>query len=98
MDKRDDFPFFIMRMSYKESNIPENIFYSALSGEIIRIGRSTLLKADCLPKIKELIERIKNQGASYNRIRRTIRKVINKHGDDFKFKVMENEIVDLWEQ
>ena len=96
-DKRDDFPFSIVRMPYKESNIPENIFYSALSGEIIRIGRSTLLKADFLPKIKELIQRIKNQGASYNRIRRTIRKVINKHGDDFKFKVMENEIVDLWE-
>ena len=32
-DKRDDFPFFIVRMPHMSSNIPQSIFYSALVGE-----------------------------------------------------------------
>ena len=40
-DKRDAFPFSIVRMPYTSSNIPENIFYSAMVGEFLRIARST---------------------------------------------------------
>ena len=96
-DKRDDFPFSIVRMPFKDSNIPENIFYSALSGEILRIGRSTLLKEDFIPKISELIIRIKHQGSSYFKTRKTIQRVMEKHDDAFsKFKLVENELIDLW--
>ena len=41
-DKRDDFSFSIVRMPHMCSNIPKAIFYSALVGEYLRIGRSTL--------------------------------------------------------
>ena len=40
-DKRDNFPFDIVRMPHMSSNIPKAIFYSALVGEFLRIGRST---------------------------------------------------------
>ena len=40
--KRDNFPFNIVRMPHMASNIPKAIFYSALVGEFLRIGRSTL--------------------------------------------------------
>ena len=44
-DKRDNFPFSIVRMPYKSSNIPSKIFYSSIGAEILRIGRaSTTLK------------------------------------------------------
>ena len=33
-DKRDDFSFYIVRMSYLCSNIPSKIFYSAFGAEI----------------------------------------------------------------
>ena len=42
-DKRDAFPFSIVRMPFMDSNIPESIFYSAPVGEFLRIARSTLL-------------------------------------------------------
>ena len=53
-DKRDAFPFSIVRMPHIDSNIPESIFYSALMGEFLRISRSTLLLEDFLNKAKEL--------------------------------------------
>ena len=42
-DKRDTFPFFIVPMPYIDSNILKSIFYSALEGEFLRKGRSSLL-------------------------------------------------------
>ena len=38
-DKRDGFPFFIVRMPYLYSNT--KIFYSAFGAEILRIARAT---------------------------------------------------------
>ena len=34
-DKRDDFPFSIVRMPYKCSNIPSTVFYSSIGAEIL---------------------------------------------------------------
>ena len=45
-DKRDAFPFSIVRMPYLCSNIPKKIFYSALVGEFLRIARATLNLSD----------------------------------------------------
>ena len=62
-DKRDAFPFSIVRMPFRDSNIPESIFYSALVGEFLRIARSTLLLDDFKFKAKELCDRmIKQRG------------------------------------
>ena len=90
-DKRDDFPFSIVRMPYVSSNIPESIFYSAMVGEFLRIARSTLLFADFLPKTRELIHRLKNQGAVQHTSIRHLRKIIQRHPDDFSHFRIETE-------
>ena len=38
-DKRDEFPFSIVRLPFNSSNIPSNMFYSCIGAEILRIGR-----------------------------------------------------------
>ena len=45
-DKRDSFPFSIVRMPYLSSNIPYNIFYNSILSELLRIARCSLLYKD----------------------------------------------------
>ena len=45
------------------SNIPSTIVYSALVGEFLRIGRSTLKLQHFTPKAEELLDRMIAQGA-----------------------------------
>ena len=82
-DKRDSFPFFIVRMPHRNSNIPKNIFYSALVGEMLRITRSTLQYIDFLPKAQELVKRMSNQGAEKRHCYFSLKKLVNKHTEDF---------------
>ena len=95
-DKRDDFPFFIVRMPHRDSNIPESIFYSALVGEFLRIARSSLLLLDFLPKATDLINRMKNQGARTNVVKKALHKIINRHPNNFQqFKLPTDSLVNL---
>ena len=64
-DKRDAFPFSIVRMPFLCSNIPRNTFYSALVGEFLRIARATLNLSDFELKSKDLLNRMLNQGGDY---------------------------------
>ena len=82
-DKRDAFPFHIVRMPHKCSNIPESIFYSALKGEFLRIARATLKLEDFIPKAEELTKRMKNQGATDRRSQRAITKLVSNHTETF---------------
>ena len=94
-DKRDAFPFSIVRMPHMDSNIPESIFYSALLGEFLRIARSTLLLQDFKIKAKELCLRMLNQGANKNKMKNNLRKIMLRHSDDFsKFHVPNNILLD----
>ena len=93
-DKRDDFPFSIVRMPYKCSNIPENIFYASIVGEFLRIGRSTILLSDFLPKVKQLLARMDKQGSSKERTKRALRKVVENHRGIFaKFGTTNTELL-----
>ena len=95
-DKRDTFPFHIVRMPQMSSNIPQNTFYSALVGEFLRIARSTLLIRDFTPKAKELIERMKKQGAQTHVSQRFLRKVIVNHLESFnQFFISPEELVQM---
>ena len=62
-DKRDEFPFFVVRMPDRRSNIPSYIFYGTIRSEIIRIARSTLLLDDFVPRMGAFFKRMQNQGA-----------------------------------
>ena len=96
-DKRDAFPFFIVRMPHKDSNIPSNIFYSAIFSEILRISRCTIILEDVIPRISELFTRMINQGASKAYLRKQIKKCFVRFHDTFiKFgKTSEEFLLEL---
>ena len=76
------------------SNILQSIFYPALVGEFLRIGRSTLRFEDFVPKAKELLSRMSTQGAKASVSRKMILKIMSKHPEDFiQFKTDHNEIL-----
>ena len=82
-DKRDTFPFSIVRMPHIDSNIPEAIFYSSLVGEFLRIARSTLLKTDFVDKASVLCQRMFKEGIRLVKVRRCRCKIISFHQLDF---------------
>ena len=93
-DKRDAFPFSIVRMPFIDSNIPQSIFYSTLVGEFLRVARSTLKLHDFLVKAKDLCKRMTNQGAKKYLAERNIRKIVSRHEDDFnRFQTPINELI-----
>ena len=65
------------------SNIPQSIFYSALVGEFLRIARSTLRLNDFTPKAKNLIERMRKQGADTRTSQRFLRRIMENHPENF---------------
>ena len=63
-DKRDSFPFDIVRMPNLGGNIPQHIFYGSFMAEILRIGRATLYYLDFLTRVKQLYCRMAKQGGN----------------------------------
>ena len=93
-DKRDAFPFFIVRMPHLDSNIPKSIFYSALVGEFLRIARSTLNFQDFIDKAKSLVTRMINQGGREVNSTKSIRKIINRHLESFsQFNISTDDLL-----
>jgi hypothetical protein len=83
-DKRDDFPFSIVRLPFKQSNMPSKMFYSSLGAEFLRICRATSNLQDVKITSCTLIKRMVNQGGNPHRIEQILRKVILKHLDTFQ--------------
>ena len=82
-------------MPHRQSNMPENIFYATLSGEFLRIARSTLKFEDFLPTAKALIKRLKTQGASKSKTDKYIYKTIRNHPEGFcQFGLNETELLE----
>ncbi len=93
-DKRDAFPFSIVRMPHKDSNMPESIFYSSFVGELLRIARSTLLFEDLKVKAKVFIERMRSQGAENAKLDCSLRRVIVRHISEFsRFQLSQDSLV-----
>ena len=61
-DKRNDFPFFIVRMPDYTGNTPSRVFYGSVMSEFLRIARSTMLYEDFLTVASKLFKRMINQG------------------------------------
>ena len=78
-DKRDAFPFFIVRMPYLCSNIPSFIFYGTFKSEVLRIAKNTLRYEDFKPPIVLLLTRLINQGGDFNKLIKCITDVAQKH-------------------
>ena len=93
-DKRDDFPFSIVRMPDLSGNIPAFIFYGSIMSEFLRIARCTRLIEDFIPRAKMLCERMVSQGGSKNVVIKQIRKAISRHPIPFsKFSLSPSEII-----
>ena len=83
-DKRDSFPFSIVRMPFLSSNMPSKIFYSSLAAEILRIGRTTTTINDFCHSVSNIIVRMSRQGAKIMRIKNSLKKMFGRHFDTFK--------------
>ena len=93
-DKRDDFPFSIVRMPHLCSNIPKKIFYSALMGEYLRIARATLLLSDFEPKAIDLVQRMINQGGDRRGVEKFLLKIIKRHPESFsQFRIKPEDLI-----
>ena len=57
-DKRDSFPFSIVRMPDKSSNVPSNIVYSAIGAESLRIARASNNSESFSKAVKPLFARM----------------------------------------
>ena len=82
-DKRDAFPFHIVRMPQYSSNIPKYIFYGSILAEFIRIARSTLRLKDFVEKTTILIKRMVKQGGKQDRIFKQLNKALIRHRQTF---------------
>ena len=83
-DKRDGFPFFIVRMPDLSGNIPSHVFYGSIMSEFLRIARCTLLYSDFLSSAISLFKRMINQGGSEEQILKQIRKAVTRHPIPFQ--------------
>ena len=93
-DKRDDFPFSIVRMPDLSGNIPSFIFYGSIMSEFLRIARCTRQIEDFIPRAKDLCNRMVSQGGSKNVVLKQIRKAISRHPLPFsKFSLPTAEII-----
>ena len=82
-DKRDGFPFSIVRMPHLCSNIPSKMFYSAFGAEILRIARTTNNLNDFKISSKLLLNRARKQGGDDKALKRTLSKYFGRHFEIF---------------
>ena len=82
-DKKDSFPFSVVRMPDKSSNAPSSIVSSAIGAESLRIARASNNPESFFAAIKPLIARMSRQGVSIGKINSSILKFFNKHHLDF---------------
>ena len=73
-DKRDEFPFSIVRLPFSSSNIPTNMFYACIGAEILRIGRVSSSLDSFFSSCKTLIERVKRQGSVHSKLVKTLKR------------------------
>ena len=82
-DKRDNFPFNIVRMPFILSNMPSTIFYSSIGAEILRIARASYNMQDFITTSRTLLNRMVSQGAKHHRLVRVLKKTYGRHISTF---------------
>ena len=92
-DKRDGFPFFIVRMPDLNGNIPLHVFYGSVMSEFVRIARSSLRYSDFLLAARSLFNRMLKQGGTRNMLLQQISKATNRHFSSFNYDRLASEII-----
>ena len=94
-DKRDGFPFSIVRMPDLSGNLPSFIFYGSIMSEFLRIARCTRLISDFLPRAKSLVDRMVSQGGNKPLVLKQIKKAVSRHPQPFhKFSLSTKQIIE----
>ena len=91
-DKRDSFPFSIVRMPDKSSNVPSSIVYSAIVPESLRIARTSNNPESFSKANKTLIGRMSRQGVSTGSF---ILNFLNKYRADFDVSQSKQKLLNL---
>ena len=68
LDKRDHFPFRIVRTPCKSSNLPSNIFYSGIRAETLPNAKANNNINSFYSSVKPLIHKIVKQGAQNDKL------------------------------
>ena len=93
-DKRNDFPFDIVRMPYRSSNIPNKMFYTTASAEILRICKTSSLYISFTDTAQQLIKRVINQGGNLRLLKNSLKRMIERHYSVFvKFNKSITDII-----
>ena len=74
-------------MPHIESKIPQDILYSAIKSEFLRLASSTLHLVDFIPEAKELLGPMKQEGSQCKLTNSVIRKLIQAHPESFQFSL-----------
>ena len=78
-EKKDWFPFSIVRLPGKSSNVPSNIVYSAIGGESLRIDKASNNRESFSTTIQSPIARMKRQQVTIGKISSFILNFLDKH-------------------
>ena len=82
---------------YIKSNIPQNIFYSAIKCDFLNIACSTLCLWDFIPKGKELLEHMKQQGSKRGTADTFLRKTILAHPESSQhFSILSQNLLNIF--
>ena len=73
--------------------MPNKMFYSTISAEILRICRATKRFDDFSTEVSGFLRRMVRQGAKMEGVRISLRKLLNRHFDVFKKYGFEQEEV-----
>ena len=82
-DKRDNFGFDIVRMSFYCSNIPSKMFYGSIGAEFLKITRATNKIEDLSRTSKQLLSRMLKQNGQMRRFKFSLIKTIQRHQEVF---------------
>jgi hypothetical protein len=95
-DKRENFPFSIVRFPHKLSNMPSKMFYSTIGAEVLRISRVTISLKDMVFSVTLLLKRMYKQGADKDNTLTVCNKIIVRHHPVFeKYRVTNQHIMNL---
>ena len=97
-DKRDSFPFSIVRTPDKSSNVPSSIAYSAFGAESLRIAKARNNPESFSTAIKPLTASVSRQRVSIGKINSSTLKFLNKHHSDFNVCQSKQELLNLISQ
>ena len=98
-DKRDSFPFSIVRLPFASSNIPSSMFYASIGAEVLRIGRVSSCPENFYTSCKAILCRAKKQGGKTNKLCKTLKKSYGRQDVLKKFglnaSVFANSLLDM---